>query len=76
VGGGGSWGGGFIFASAAFLDTLLGLLATAMEAGMGDAGRLALTAALHIRHSTSAQVFSANRQVLHCQRLPEEEAMV
>ena len=44
------FGGGFFFASAAFLDTLLGLLATATEAGMGDAGRLARTAAPHIWH--------------------------
>ena len=77
VGGGGSWGGGFFFTSAAFLNTLLGLLATATEAGMGNAGRFARTVAPHIWHSTAAHVFSARKvQVLHCQRLLEKDAMV
>ena len=76
MGGGGSWGGGFLFAAAVFLDSLLGLESTATEARMGDAGRFARTAAPHILHSTAVHSFSAKVQALHCQRLRKKDAMV
>ena len=39
---------------------------------MGDAGRLARTAAPHIVHAVEASSFLAKVQVLHRQRLREE----
>jgi hypothetical protein len=69
VGGGESWGRGFFVA-------FLGFDATASGDGTSDAGRFARTTALHIAQSNAAHFFSAQVQVLHCQRWREEASMV
>jgi hypothetical protein len=68
VRGGESWGGGFFVA-------FLGFDATSDD-GTGNAGRFARTTAPHIAQSTAAHLFSAQVQVLHCQRWQEEASMV
>jgi hypothetical protein len=48
----------------------------ASDDGMGDAGCFALTMAPHIAHSNAVHLFSAQVQVLHCQRWREAASMV
>ena len=73
-----SGGGGFFLASssAVFLNSLFGRTTATPAPGRGDAGCLSWTTAPHIAHAIEANSFSAKVQVLHRQRLREEEAMV
>ncbi len=71
-----SGAGGFFWASlAVFLHSLLGRTMAPVPV-TGDAGRLSWTTAPHITQAIAAHLFLAKVQVLHCQRLREEEAMV